>query len=55
MLCELQAEVTIANLKRKAMEDELAAEKTKRQAIESVLSYLVQQHCGGCLWTSLHG
>ncbi|RYR72793.1 uncharacterized protein [Arachis hypogaea] len=37
MLCELQAEVTTANLKRKAM---------KRQAIESVLSYLVQQHCG---------
>ncbi|RYR02367.1 hypothetical protein Ahy_B06g081162 [Arachis hypogaea] len=46
MLCELQAEVTMAELKRKAMEDELAAEKTKRQAIESVLSYLVQQHCG---------
>ncbi|XP_016177901.2 uncharacterized protein LOC107623159 isoform X3 [Arachis ipaensis] len=46
MLCELQAEVTTAELKQKAMEDELAAEKTKRQAIESVLSYLVQQHCG---------
>ncbi|XP_057760246.1 uncharacterized protein LOC130980603 [Arachis stenosperma] len=42
MLCELQAEVTIKKLKRKIMEDELAAERTKRQAIESVLSYLVQ-------------
>ncbi|XP_020992478.2 uncharacterized protein LOC110278568 [Arachis duranensis] len=30
MLCELQAEVTTEKLKRKALEDELAAEKTKR-------------------------
>ncbi|KAL4373528.1 hypothetical protein AHAS_Ahas05G0090800 [Arachis hypogaea] len=42
MLCELQAEVTTKKLKRKAMEDELAAERMKRHAIESVLSYLVQ-------------
>ncbi|KAL4277029.1 uncharacterized protein [Arachis hypogaea] len=46
MLCELQAEVTTKKLKRKAMDDELAAEKMKRQAIGSVLSYLVQQQCG---------
>ncbi|XP_052116458.1 uncharacterized protein LOC110280454 [Arachis duranensis] len=46
MLCELQAEVTTEKLKRKAMEDELAAEKNKRQEIESVLSYLVKQQCG---------
>ncbi|RYQ89989.1 hypothetical protein Ahy_B09g096337 isoform H [Arachis hypogaea] len=46
MLCELQAEVTTEKLKTKAIEDELAAEKTKRQEIESVLSYLVQQQCG---------
>ncbi|KAL4301278.1 hypothetical protein AHAS_Ahas17G0284900 [Arachis hypogaea] len=46
MLTELQAEVTTEKLKPKAMEDELAAEKTNRQAIESVLSYLVQQQCG---------
>ncbi|KAL4300353.1 hypothetical protein AHAS_Ahas17G0192400 [Arachis hypogaea] len=30
MLCELQAEVTTEKLKRKAIEDELAVEKTKR-------------------------
>ncbi|RYQ95909.1 hypothetical protein Ahy_B08g091291 [Arachis hypogaea] len=46
MLCELQAESTTKKLKRKATEDELAIEKMKKQAIESVLSYLVQQQCG---------
>ncbi|XP_025635851.1 uncharacterized protein [Arachis hypogaea] len=46
MLCELLTEVTTEKLEKKAMEDELAQEKTKRQAIESVLSYLVQQQGG---------
>ncbi|XP_057739898.1 uncharacterized protein LOC130957006 [Arachis stenosperma] len=46
MLCELQVEVTNEKVKRKAMKDELAAAKTKRQTIESVLSYLAQQQGG---------
>ncbi|RYR17403.1 hypothetical protein Ahy_B03g062160 isoform A [Arachis hypogaea] len=42
-LLELQAELEGEKLKRKAMEDEAAAEKKKMNAMESALVYLFQR------------
>ncbi|RYR04475.1 hypothetical protein Ahy_B06g084206 [Arachis hypogaea] len=42
VLLELQAELAAEKLERKAMEDEAALEKTKRQAMKSALKCLIQ-------------
>ncbi|RYR67267.1 hypothetical protein Ahy_A03g013586 [Arachis hypogaea] len=46
VLLELQAKLAVEKLKRKAMEDEEAAKKTKREAIESALMCLVRGQGG---------
>ncbi|KAL4275504.1 hypothetical protein AHAS_Ahas20G0113800 [Arachis hypogaea] len=38
------AEVAAKNLKRKAEEDEITAEKKKKQTMKSALRYLIQHH-----------